>query len=93
MSTLATAVMTCHVIISGGTNGNWQEKLAHEMAHCNGWVHPGQDGAYHKEFKPPRKYLGKFRGRVILEHVSMEEAMAKCKVLIGTEHMACYELK
>jgi hypothetical protein len=34
---------TCVIVYSGGADGNWQEKRDHEIAHCNGWVHPLQD--------------------------------------------------
>jgi phosphatidylethanolamine-binding protein (PEBP) family uncharacterized protein len=85
---IATTILVCHVIVSGGLNGNWHEKLDHEMAHCNGWVHPEQEaplaGAHYQAYTPPRQYVHHYHGRVILEHVSIEEAKRRCD-----GHYAC----
>lgn len=87
MNTLLATALSCFVVVSGGTNGNWKEKLQHEMAHCNGWVHPGQAGGYHQAYSPPKEFIRPFKGKLTLRRVSTSKAMLLCD-----GHFACYEL-
>lgn len=85
---LSVLLSTCLVIISPGTNGDVREKYLHELAHCNGWEHPDQaapsDGKAYSAYKPPHKYLRRYRGRMKVRLVSTSRAQELCN-----GHYAC----
>lgn len=73
------AVLACVIIFSAGTNGNWQEKRNHELAHCNGWQHPIRASVTGKAFDPPRRYVRPYAGKLIEHRVSVSEAKRICE--------------
>lgn len=52
-----TLLALCIIVFSAGTNGDWHEKRAHEMAHCWGWQHPEKQSAFGKAYRVPQEYL------------------------------------
>lgn len=68
-------ILACLIIVSPGTNGNWEEKYLHEVAHCNGWVHPhGVHG-----LRPPKAFLHNPKMPTEVKLVSLGEARRLCR--------------
>lgn len=93
LNTLEAALTTCVIVFSAGTNGDWQEKYWHEMAHCNGWVHAERASTFGKAYDPPKRFLRLYEGPIKSpcgnKPCSVERARKLCKAAIGVNAMAC----
>jgi hypothetical protein len=78
------AAATCVIVYSGGTDGNWQEKRDHEIAHCNGWEHPEKADPTGRAYQPPKRFIHTYAGKIVEQHVSLAEAKQLCD-----GHYAC----
>lgn len=82
MITLVSALATCIIVVSPGTNGNVWEKYLHERAHCNGWVHPEQvapkRGTGYKAFRVPPEFNYAYPGPKRLLKKTTREAQELC---------------
>ncbi len=81
---MITALATCVIVVSGGMNGDINEKYWHEMAHCNGWVHPIKVSIVGEAYQPPKKYLHVYPGPIDYRQVSLSQAKRLCN-----GHYAC----
>ena len=86
--TVASALLTCVIVVSPGSNGDVNEKYWHEMAHCNGWVHPEKVSTEGEAYQAPRKYRYVYEGPIELYNVSQREARRICG-----GHKACQWFK
>ena len=80
------AIATCVIVVSGGMNGDIWEKLVHEEAHCNGWVHPDKPNAFGKAYWPPRHYRHAYRGKIVVRNVTTVKAMRLCDGHFGCQY-------
>jgi hypothetical protein len=84
MINLLSVMATCVIVYSGGTNGDWVQKRNHEVAHCNGWVHPVKPDPTGPAYAPPAQYVHTYPGRLIEHHVNLPTAQRLC-----AGHYAC----
>lgn len=88
MLQLVAALPLCFVIVSGGENGNVQQKLLHEQAHCWGWVHADRASTFGEAYEPPARYLKKYPNMKV-RRLSPAAARGACKQLINWPSFAC----
>lgn len=80
----ATRGMPACTIFVAKDRDSRNEIYHHEVAHCNGWVHADQNHGPegppkgYKAPKPPRRYLGKYKGPFKVNWLTTEEAIKEC---------------
>lgn len=90
---VALAALTCANVASADTGKmcvivfakdrpSWKEIYWHEIAHCNGWVHPDKPaprpGENYQAYKAPKRYLYLPKMMVETLAVSTHEAKKLC---------------
>ena len=71
------------VIVIAADRASTTEIYRHELAHCNGWVHPdqhpkGQPRKGYKSPKPPEQFVRPYPGNLVDHWVTTDEALRIC---------------
>lgn len=76
------------VIIYSDDRPSTLEIRAHELAHCNGWVHEHREDYNRPGYKanqPPAKFIRAYRGELLEFPMSTNEARSKCGGHLGCQ--------